>query len=59
MTSPKGSIKKKRNTNKTSIKITMKVKGEIGMAGQKSMHTKVVGIRYIVHPYCFSLNTIT
>ena len=42
------------NYNNTSLK-QLKLKDEVGMAGQKSMHTRVVGIvRYIVHPYCFS-----
>ena len=29
------------------------------MADKKSMHARVVGIRYIVHPYSFSSNDIS
>ena len=34
--------------------------GEVGMAVQKSIQTRVVGItRYMLHPYCFSSNGIS
>ena len=34
--------------------------GEVGMAVQKIIQTRVVGIiRYMLHPYCFSSNGIS
>ena len=44
--------KKKGNSNKHKIRLM----GEVGMAVQKSIQTRVVGIiRYMLHPYRFSL----
>ena len=35
------------------------MRGEVGMAGQKSIETRIVGIiRYMLHPYFFSSNGI-
>ena len=40
----------------------IKLMGEVGMAVQNSIQTRVVGlgiIRYMLHPYCFSSNGIS
>ena len=48
------------HTDITSIKNNcIKLKVEVGMAVLKSMQTKVVGIRYMLHPYIFQSNGIS